>query len=101
MPPAVKGVKPIVSHKNLVLCRHSRYLIGKLPSTKESECRLPAHLLDTQPPASSLQENESHPLILTPSMKNLMKEQTLNFCEHDKSITSVPVRAKNPGGSID
>ena len=32
--PAVKGIKPIVSHKNLVVWRQSRQIIGKFPSVK-------------------------------------------------------------------
>ena len=38
--PAVKGVKPIAPHYNLVVWRQSRQIIGKLPSVKGSKCRL-------------------------------------------------------------
>ena len=38
--PAVKDVKPIVPHKNLVACRQSRYIIGRLPSVKGWKCLL-------------------------------------------------------------
>ena len=46
--PAVKGVKTIVLHQNLVVCRQQRQNIGELPSIKGSKCRLLTSLIGTR-----------------------------------------------------